>query len=233
MTTAIATFPGDIAQFKVDIDTLLAKRKYFSERILPTLVEGQDYYVIKGKKSLGKAGAEKLAGIYNLVATFERDEATISSFSQTEGLIAYVCTLHRPDRSISGQGRGSSVITAHNGDVNKTIKMAQKSAFIDGVIRATGLSGTFTQDLDLMPAESIQAPKEDTGCPNIELGRAYPAESTQDPDAMTEKQRNFLISLIAERISGKDQTEEWLAQLDSGLSKSDASELISSLIPVR
>ncbi len=58
-------------------------------------------------------------------------------------------------------------------------------------------------------------------------------EGPQDQNAMTEKQRNFLMSLIAERISGKSATEEWLSRLDSGLSRSDASELISSLIPAR
>ena len=58
-------------------------------------------------------------------------------------------------------------------------------------------------------------------------------EGPVDPHAMTDKQRNFLMSLIAERISGKEQTEEWLSRLDSGLSISDASELISSLIPAR
>ena len=58
-------------------------------------------------------------------------------------------------------------------------------------------------------------------------------EVPEDPHAMTKKQRDFLMSLIAERISGKEQTEEWLSRLDSGLSISDASELISSLIPAR
>ena len=246
MTTAIATPLGDIAQFKVDIDTLLEKRRYFIERILPTLVEGQDYYVIKGKKSLGKAGAEKLAGIYNLVAIFKRDEATMKSFSKIEGLIAYVCRLQRPDGSIAGQGRGSSVITSNGGDVNKTIKMAQKSAFIDGVIRATGLSGTFTQDLDSMPLESIQAPRENqlsATVDDIPFGGETSPDEGDNPDIpyeriqntegiagmITAKQKTFLENLAYEHINSENERERFLADLD-GMTKEDASESISSFL---
>lgn len=44
--------------------------------------------------------------------------------------------------------------------LNKAIKMAQKSAFVDAVIRATGMSDLFTQDVEDMPdqPEPPQAP---------------------------------------------------------------------------
>ena len=60
--------------FKQGVDNLLAKRSYFISQVLPRLKEDQDYYVIKGKKSLAKGGAEKLASIYSLIATFEKDK---------------------------------------------------------------------------------------------------------------------------------------------------------------
>jgi hypothetical protein len=46
-----------------------------------------------------------------------------------------------------GEGRGAAVLVKNNNDPNKTLKMAQKSAFIDAVLRASGLSDFFTQDL--------------------------------------------------------------------------------------
>lgn len=234
---AIVREHDSIAQFKSDVDSLLAKRSYFIERILPKLSAGSDFYVIKGKKSLGKAGAEKLASIYQLVATFEKDKDTVESFG-IEGLAAYVCTLMRSG-TVAGQGRGAAVLKNNGNDPNKTVKMSQKSAYIDAVIRTTGLSDIFTQDLESMPAESIQAPRPSENMENdeqsdVQLEPEPAAEDIhQDPNGMTERQRNFLLSLIAERISGSEQTEEWLARLDSGLSRSDASELISSLIPAR
>lgn len=246
---AIVRERDSISQFKTDVDSLLAKRSYFIERILPNLSAGSDFYLIKGKKSLGKAGAEKLASIYQLVATFEKDKETIESF-RIEGLAAYICTLTR-NGIVSGQGRGAAVLKNNGNDPNKTVKMAQKSAFIDSVIRSTGLSDIFTQDLETMPESAIQSHTAIVERPQYtdEMSNAddhyqsYERVKSEegggaeggyeDPHAMTDKQRNFLMSLIAERISGKEQTEEWLSRLDSGLSISDASELISSLIPAR
>ena len=71
--TTVAAPSGDIVEFKLGVDTLLEKRRYLIEKILPTLVEGKDYFVIKGRRSLGKAGAEKLASMFQLVAVFEKD----------------------------------------------------------------------------------------------------------------------------------------------------------------
>ena len=62
-----------------------------------------------------------------------------------------------------GQGRGASTLEKNEGDPNKTIKMAQKSAYIDSTIRATGLSDLFSQDLeDMQPVQikKVEAPKE-------------------------------------------------------------------------
>jgi len=47
--------------------------------------------------------------------------------------------------------------------LNKTIKMAQKSAFVDGIIRVTGMSDLFTQDVeDMSPDQFDQPPQEPT-----------------------------------------------------------------------
>lgn len=43
--------------------------------------------------------------------------------------------------------------------LNKTIKMAQKSAFGDGIIRVTGMSDLFTQDVEDMSPDQFEPPK--------------------------------------------------------------------------
>src|SRR4030095_3163710 len=62
------------------------------------------------------------------------------------------------------------------GDVNKTLKMAQKSAQTDAVLRFAGLSEIFTQDLEDMPASArdndepapFEAPRRAQGTAPVE-----------------------------------------------------------------
>jgi len=138
-----------LVDFQTGVDCLLDKRKYFMAKILPTLKEGVDYHIIKGKKSLSKSGAETLCSIYSLVASFAKDAETMESFKSADDLVAYKCTLMRGGE-FCGEGRGASTLKQNNGDYNKTVKMAQKSAFVDGTIRSTGLSNLFTQDMEDM-----------------------------------------------------------------------------------
>lgn len=133
--------------YKHQVDALLESRSYFISKVLPILHENQDYFTIMGKKSLAKGGAEKLATIFNLSAEFSVDKDTMELLKQ-EGLVAYVCNLKGKDGQLKGQGRGADILARNRGDANKTIKMAQKRAFVDAVIRTTSLSDIFTQDLE-------------------------------------------------------------------------------------
>lgn len=138
----------ELSKVKSQIKQFVAVRGYIKAEILPLLEEGRDYYSIKDRKSLGKPGAEKLAAFYNLVATFELDKETQAQFSQKD-TVFYVCNLHRGNE-LRGQGRGVDSLARNQNDPNKTVKMAQKRAYVDAVIRATGLSDMFTQDLEDM-----------------------------------------------------------------------------------
>jgi hypothetical protein len=179
--------------------------------------------VIKGRKSLGKAGAEKLATIYSLVATFTKDNETLESFPGVDGLIPYICTLTRSGEVV-GQGRGSAVLRLNNNDANKTMKMAEKSAFISAVIRSTGLSDIFTSDLEDMSPEVIQ--EEMVSNSSNFFPKKY--EGGED-EPITAKQKDLLTSLIFERIASPTERERWLQEAES-CSKFDASELISSFL---
>jgi len=213
---------NSLDSFKVGVDALLERREYFIRKIFPRLEKDRDYYEIKGRRSLGKAGAEKIGASYSFVATFRRDSETLLSFKNTEGLIALVCDLTR-NNVLVGQGRGAAELKNNNGDVNKTIKMCQKSAFIDAVIRASGLSDIFTQDLEALPENKV-----------VELPPAsknyFPKNQVAaEDDVATDKQKDLLRSLIAQRIPYGEERERWFTEMETA-SKFDASEMISSFL---
>lgn len=132
-----------------NIDGFLAKRQEFIQKVGTIMVDGKDYHVIQGKKSMAKGGAEKIASIFNWSAKFEKDIDVMDALNDLPGLIAFKCTLIK-GKTVVGEGRGASTLTKNSNDPNKTIKMAQKSAFIDAVLRTSGLSDFFTQDLEDM-----------------------------------------------------------------------------------
>lgn len=127
-----------------DIDGLLVKREEFIEKVNKIMNEGKDYHVIQGRKSMAKGGAEKIASIFGWVAVFGKDEETFGMLGSPVGTLAYVCGLSKGGMLV-GQGRGAATVKNNGGDPNKTIKMAQKSAFVDAVLRASGLSDFYTQ----------------------------------------------------------------------------------------
>lgn len=143
--TTEAHNPMPVESKDMNIDSFLELRQAFITKVLAICVEGQDYHVIKDKKSLAKGGAEKIASIFHWTAKFEKDSESIEMLGDIKGLVAFKCTL--VNGQFVGEGRGSAVLTKNAGDPNKTVKMAQKSAFIDAVLRASGLSDFFTQDL--------------------------------------------------------------------------------------
>ena len=225
--------------FKQGVNDLLSKRSYFISQVLPKLKENQDYYIIKGKKSLAKGGAESLASIYGLTATFEKDRESLDMLGNTKGLVAFICTLTRFG-VIVGQGRGSDTLERNQNDPNKTIKMTQKRAYVDAVIRSTGLSDIFTQDLEDMDPEIINNNpetfnkdkykewvndlEEESNGPEIQYENV-PAQQ----NGITEKQKKLLVSLIAEKTYDEDKREEKLKTVDS-LDKYEASAMIKEYI---
>ena len=243
-----------LKNFKEGVDSLLAKRSYFISQVLPKLQEGQDYYMIMGKKSLSKGGAEKLTSIYNLTAIFERDDNSIEMLKDVKGLVAFVCNLTKIGE-IVGQGRGADTLVRNAGDANKTIKMAQKRAYIDAVIRTTGLSDIFTQDLESMNIEKEQNNRnedveiieannenEERGETNEseEIDQEYinhifqeeePAKESRSfsKNMITEKQKSFLNNLLFEKILDNQEREEKLSVVP-GLTCSEASDMIGELL---
>jgi len=219
----------NLESFKQGVNNLLSKRSYFISQVMPKLKEGQDFFIIKGKKSLAKGGAEKLASIYNLTAVFERDDNALEMLSKVKNLVAFVCILTK-NNIVVGQGRGADTLERNSNDANKTLKMAQKRAYIDAVIRTTGLSDIFTQDIEDMNLEEISETGnngQDCDLPEKKLCIENPMT---EESMITEKQRNFLVDLIYQKTVDEEDRERELSMID-GLSKYDASELIGKMLP--
>lgn len=67
--------------------------------------------------------------------------------------------------------------------LNKAIKMAQKSAFVDAVIRTTGMSDLFTQDLEDMKSEDHEPQDEKTSDEPFPGKTTYEREKQQTETA--------------------------------------------------
>jgi hypothetical protein len=129
------------------------QRQLLARYIKEQLTDGVDYYTlrIKGrdtKPTLSKAGSEKFLAIFKLIATFHQDQATWTMLGSKEGVLCYTCTLLTRDGQVVGEGRGARTLSQDQGDINKAVKMAQKSAQIDAILRTGCLSDVFTQDIN-------------------------------------------------------------------------------------
>lgn len=189
-----------------DIDAFITKRKEFIQKVNAICVEGKDYHVIQGKKSLAKGGAEKIAAIFGWTAKFAKDQETYEMLAKSfpnDALVAYYCWLTKPMEDqfhTLGQGRGAALLSKNAKDPNKTIKMAQKSAFIDAVLRTSGLSDFFTQDLEDMPNVNT-APQGQTNTQNTTPRAVQPVNF----EPATQKQIDLIKNLRDQKGYTRDE----------------------------
>ena len=67
-------------------------------------------------------------------------------------MIILKCELHTGNGFVAAEGTGARRVDQDRGDINKSLKMAVKSAHIDATLRVAGLSELFTQDIEDMLA---------------------------------------------------------------------------------
>jgi len=133
-----------------------------------------------GKATLCKPGSEKLCGLLQLRPRFKRDLETWEMLGGDPGLVALICELIGPTGIVVAEGRGARQRDQDYGDVNKTVKMVQKSAQVDAVLRCAGLSELFSQDIEDMPGFSNGDADEagDFGTPKSKSGAVAPVQGT-------------------------------------------------------
>lgn len=127
------------------------------EWIKKNLQEGVDYGYIEDTKkgwksdkpSLFQPGAQKITMRLRFRPTFSKDAETYDMLA-LEGTVCYKCELiHRQTGEIWSEGRGVVEKDEKGLPANSRVKIAEKRAQVDAVIRL-GLSEIFTQDLEDM-----------------------------------------------------------------------------------
>ena len=175
-STAITVSPLDLPteQFSAGLDRRKQNRQLLMQWLRTALIEGTDYgrihvvsrdrcqYAKSGhaktcpdpshwsKPSLFKPGAEKITGMLGMTVHYPSLPAYEDAvLAQVElGMIVLRCELRDAHGHVVAEGVGARSAIQDYGDINKSFKMAEKSAHIDATLRMAGLSEVFTQDLE-------------------------------------------------------------------------------------
>lgn len=154
--------PLDVAPavFKAGLDRRRENHKALIDWVRAALVEGVDFGTVPtsrgpSKPSLWKPGSEKICGMLGVTATFptlsDYEQAAVSGVAVDTIILR--CELKDQYGNVVAQGVGARSVSKEKGDVNKALKMAEKSGQIDATLRLAGLSEVFTQDLEQMVAD--------------------------------------------------------------------------------
>lgn len=143
--------------FRSGLDRRSENRNTLMKWVKGALVEGTDFGSIKiggkmSKPSLWKPGAEKICGMLGLIVHFptfsEYEKAALSGVKLVD--IIMRCEIRDPNGNVVADGIGARNVGKDQGDLNKALKMACKSAHIAACLNCAGLSEIFTQDLEDM-----------------------------------------------------------------------------------
>jgi hypothetical protein len=144
----------DQAGFETIISRRHTNRLSLLKWIKTNLVEGTDFGIIPTKKGAGKntmfkSGAEKICVLLGLVQTFPafHDYEQAALTNQKLELIILRCELLNEQGVIVATGIGARALKDDFGNVNKSLKMAAKSAAILATLSVAGLSEVFTVDM--------------------------------------------------------------------------------------
>ncbi len=209
------------------------------------------------KPSLWKPGAEKICGMLGLVPRFPNLKEYEHAVLRGEDIrtIILKCELNTPSGFVAAEGTGARRVAQDKGDINKSLKMSEKSAHIDATLRVAGLSEIFTQDLedmvnedkgqasiqhDAIPSEDNEQTGEDhaiddgsrTGIPEGGNGGDSPGNGSSQK--LTGKQYNYILKLWEETGRSTDELDARCVEVYGAstayLTRRDASSLIERLL---
>lgn len=223
------------AAFQAGLDRRKANRQSLMEWIRSALVEGTDYGRIPTKRgpskpSLWKPGAEKICGMLGVTTTFP----TLSEYEQaalngTEiKSIVLRCEITNASGCIIGIGIGARSLAQDYGDLNKALKMAEKSAHIDATLRMAGLSEIFTQDLEDMPPKGEpERGKVQTPSPS----KQNASEVKPERKVATETTKKWALGEIGAFEGARDLVTEFFVKADALLPTESVEELPLQFVP--
>lgn len=159
------------------------KRELILKYIAKHMKAGVDFGTIRiggrdSKPSLFKPGSEKFLSLFRLTASFRQDVDTYAMQGGEVGVFCYICELKDSSGRIVGEGRGAASMKEKSWSLNNCIKIAEKRAQIDAVLRTGALSDFFTQDLEDMAQKYDNSPIPETTVPIVTYDEDSP-EPTQ------------------------------------------------------
>ncbi|HOJ09694.1 MAG TPA: hypothetical protein PK733_03770 [Clostridiales bacterium] len=164
------------ANLDFEIEKAIQMRETFNKLFNNLLQQGVDFDRIPGtdKPTLLKPGADLLCQVFHFASGEPKMLSIIEDFEK--GILSYTVSIpviHRDTGTLVAVGIGSAnsfevkykyrYVDADGGEKvrvenpepadqqNTLVKMAAKRAYIDGVLKATGASRMFTQDIEDMP----------------------------------------------------------------------------------
>lgn len=174
-------FDQDVATFRTNLERRKDNRTALTDWLKESLVEGIDFgrlhvvskskcqFAARGesqnckeeshwsKPIMFKPGAEKVCGMLGVTVHYP----TLSAFEQAtidgkkiENIILR-CELRNGAGQVVAEGVGARSVEKDYNDLNKSLKMAEKSAHIDATLRMGGLSELFTQDEPVIQEEKL------------------------------------------------------------------------------
>lgn len=138
---------------------------------------------------------------YTLEVSFQEDIDTLKQFRHIPNLIAVLCIIKKDGQVIS-LGRSWAVFSRLNKYLERTISTTINGSFLSATNNATKVLESFRANDD----ESISI----------------------EPELATDKQKNYLNTLIQEKVPAHER-DEWLKELVN-ISRSEASDKIASLL---
>jgi hypothetical protein len=231
-TQPVSASPLDLPAevFRAGLNRRKENRAALMEWIRSALVEGVDYGRIHiagrdrcklgkhcnnpahfSKPSLFKPGAEKICGMLGVAVHFptlhDYEQAALHGVELHHVIIR--CELKDAAARVVADGVGARSVNQDYGDINKALKMAEKSAHIDATLRMAGLSEVFTQDLeDMTHGENVAAQAGNKeGDP---LGGGAGGEGAEASVPVSEDQANGIESRIGELGLDRERVRSWI-----------------------
>lgn len=206
---AITLSPLDLPsdQFRSGLDRRKQNRQLLMEWVRSALVENVDFGRVHiaskdkcelarsgrarectnqwhwSKPSLFKPGAEKISGMLGMTVHYPSlagyENAFLSGVEVTQVMMR--CELQDAHGRVVAEGVGARSVAQDYGDMNKALKMAEKSAHIDATLRLAGLSEVFTQDLEDRPIIDDDVPLQGSTVVVAERAERRPKPANSPP----------------------------------------------------
>ena len=130
------------------------------------------------KPVLFKSGAEKICGMLGVTVQFptlkDYEQAALNGNSLR--VVILRCELRDSQGRAVAEGIGARNLQQDYGDLNKSLKMASKSAIIDATLRLAGLSEVFSQDTEDVGTETCVSPPETSSTPKVDDAAPAPTK---------------------------------------------------------